>query len=116
MTATVRALFGTPLNAVLTLVMLGLFWLAIPPFVEWAFAHATWDGLSRRNTPLAGRWSVKDEKVCLRQSKPPTLPISFCTPFPEHGEPGVQWASRDVTGTPIKLSLQKGMPAPPVSR
>ncbi|MBN8927612.1 MAG: hypothetical protein BGO51_12650 [Rhodospirillales bacterium 69-11] len=43
-----RALFGTPLNAVLTLAMIGLFWLAIPPFVEWAFAHATWDGLSRK--------------------------------------------------------------------
>lgn len=48
MKATLRALFGTPLNAVLTLVMLGLIALLLPPFVEWALVHATWDGLSRK--------------------------------------------------------------------
>ena len=76
----------------------------------WLHADGTWDGLSRRNTPLAGRWSVKDEKVCLRQSKPPTLPMSYCTSLPPAGEPGVQWTGRDVVGRPIVLSLMKGMP------
>jgi hypothetical protein len=71
----------------------------------------SWDGVARSGVPLAGRWQIKGEKLCMRQSKPPTLPISFCTPFPEHSEPGVQWTSRDVLGTPIRLSLQKGMPA-----
>jgi hypothetical protein len=78
----------------------------------WLHPDGTWDGLSRRGSPLAGRWQLKGDKVCMRQSSPPTLPLSFCTPFPQHSEPGVQWASHDVAGTPIKLSLQKGMPVP----
>jgi general L-amino acid transport system permease protein len=43
-----RALFGTKLNAALTMVMLLLVYLTVPPFLNWALAHATWDGLSRR--------------------------------------------------------------------
>jgi general L-amino acid transport system permease protein len=48
MSAALKALFGTKLNAFLTLAMIGLFWLLVPAFVRWAFVHATWDGLSRR--------------------------------------------------------------------
>jgi general L-amino acid transport system permease protein len=43
-----RALFGTPGNAVMTVVMLGLLWLTVPPFLHWAVADATWEGLSRK--------------------------------------------------------------------
>jgi hypothetical protein len=78
----------------------------------WLHPDGTWAGQSRTGTPLAGRWSVKGPKVCLRQSKPPTLPVSFCTPFPQNTGPGVQWTSRDLAGTPIRLSLQRGMPTP----
>jgi hypothetical protein len=49
---------------------------------------------------------VKGEKVCLRQSKPPTLPISFCQPFPEDPSKGVD--AKDLTGTHIHLKLVKG--------
>lgn len=77
----------------------------------WLHPDGSWDGLSRRGDPLAGRWQLRGGKVCMRQSQPPTLPISFCTAVPQHGEPGVQWASRDAAGRPIQLSLQKGMPA-----
>ena len=48
------ALFGTRLNAALTLVMLALLWLTVPPFLNWALAHATWDGLSRRTCSPTG--------------------------------------------------------------
>ena len=27
---------------------LALLYLTVPPFVEWALAHATWDGLNRK--------------------------------------------------------------------
>jgi general L-amino acid transport system permease protein len=58
MTRLLRALFGTPLNAALSLVMIGLFWLAVPPFVEWAIAHATWTGLSRKTcAPDGACWA-----------------------------------------------------------
>jgi general L-amino acid transport system permease protein len=46
--AFVKALFGTKLNAALTVVMLLLLYLTVPSFVRWAVADATWDGLSRR--------------------------------------------------------------------
>ncbi len=43
-----RALFGTPVNAILTLAMLALFWFTLRPFIQWALIGATWDGLSRK--------------------------------------------------------------------
>lgn len=72
----------------------------------WLQPDGSWSGLSRRGNPLAGKWSVKGEKVCLRQSKPPTLPISFCQPFPEDPVKGIE--AKDLTGTPIHLKLVKG--------
>ena len=44
----VKALFGTKLNAALTLAMLLLIYATVPPFLEWSLAHATWEGLSRK--------------------------------------------------------------------
>jgi general L-amino acid transport system permease protein len=53
-----RALFGSPGNAALTLVMLGLFYLAVPPFLRWAVADATWDAMSRRGcAPDGACWA-----------------------------------------------------------
>jgi len=72
----------------------------------WLQPDGTWTGLSRRGNPLAGKWSVKGEKVCLKQSKPPTLPISFCQTFPSDPTQGVD--AKDLTGTPIHLKLVKG--------
>jgi hypothetical protein len=60
----------------------------------WMHPDGSWDGQSRRGTPLAGRWSVKDGKVCMKQSKPPTLPLAYCTAFPENTYVGVTWARR----------------------
>jgi hypothetical protein len=76
----------------------------------WLHPDGRWTGLSRSNGPLAGNWSVRGEKVCLKQSKPPTLPVAFCTALPATSQPGVQWASRDVAGRAITLSLMKGVP------
>lgn len=72
----------------------------------WLQPDGSWTGLSRRGSDLAGSWRVKGEKVCLKQSKPPTLPISVCQPFPEDPTKGV--AAKDLTGTPIHLKLVKG--------
>ena len=75
----------------------------------WMHPDGTWDGQSRRGTALAGRWSVKDGKVCMKQSKPPTLPVAYCTVFPEKTYVGVSWASKDMSGTPIQLKVVQGM-------
>lgn len=79
----------------------------------WLHPDGSWNGISRRGVALSGQWTLRGDKVCLRQSRPPTLPISYCTPLPANGGPGVQWTGRDVAGRPIRLSLMKGMPATP---
>ena len=75
----------------------------------WMHPDGSWDGQSRRGTPLAGRWSVKGDKVCMKQSKPPTLPVAYCTAFPANTYVGVSWTSKDMSGTPIQLKVVKGM-------
>ena len=77
----------------------------------WLRPDGRWDGLSRSNHPLAGTWSARGDKVCLKQAKPPTLPVAFCTALPSSAQPGVQWSSRDVGGRSITLSLAKGVPS-----
>ena len=44
----VRALFGTPINAALSLAIFALFALVVPQFFRWAFLDATWNAISRR--------------------------------------------------------------------
>jgi hypothetical protein len=77
----------------------------------WLHADGTWNGISRKNKPLAGKWTQRDDKVCMRQTAPPTLPISYCTPIPAGSQPGVQWSGHDVAGRSITLSLMKGVPS-----
>lgn len=72
----------------------------------WMQPDGSWTGESRRGNPLAGKWTVKGEKVCLRQTAPPLLPISFCQTFPDDPATGVD--AKDLTGTPIHLKLVKG--------
>jgi hypothetical protein len=72
----------------------------------WLQPDGSWTGLSRRGNALAGHWTAKGDRVCLRQSKPPTLPISFCENFPQDPEKGVD--SKDITGSRIHLKLVKG--------
>ncbi len=61
-----RALFGSPGNAILSLVMLGLLYLAVPPFLRWAVADATWDGMSRRAcAPDGACWAFVKARFAL---------------------------------------------------
>jgi general L-amino acid transport system permease protein len=43
-----RSLFGTPLNAALSLALIALFGFTMPKFLRWAFLDATWEAISRR--------------------------------------------------------------------
>ena len=73
----------------------------------WLMPDGTWTGRSRRGAPLAGKWSMRGEKVCLRQTSP-AMPFSFCQVLP--ADPEVGLTSKDLVGTPIRLKLVKGMP------
>ncbi len=72
----------------------------------WMKPDGTWTGLSRRGSALAGKWTLKGEKVCLRQTSPPTLPISFCQVLPDNAAKGID--AKDVIGRPIHLELVAG--------
>ena len=71
----------------------------------WLQPNGTWTGLSRRGLDLAGKWTVKGDKVCLSQSKP-RLFGSMCEKFPS--ELGVAVKSKDPTGKIVQLKLVKG--------
>jgi general L-amino acid transport system permease protein len=43
----VRALFGTKLNAAISVLMLAALALTLPPLFRWAFVHAVWDAANR---------------------------------------------------------------------
>lgn len=75
----------------------------------WLHPNGDWDGLGRNNQPLAGHWQLKGDRVCLRQTKPPTLPFSYCTRFPDDPRIGATWTARDFGGTPIRLTVVRGM-------
>ncbi|MBL8773509.1 MAG: hypothetical protein JNK30_19145, partial [Phenylobacterium sp.] len=78
----------------------------------WFKADGTWEAIGRRGKWSAGKWSLKDDKVCLKQSKPFPAPFKYCTVFPAKGGPGVVWTSRDMNGEPIRLTLVKGIERP----
>ena len=49
-----RNLFSSPFNAALTVVALGVLYLALPPLVEWAIIDADWQGETRRDCSREG--------------------------------------------------------------
>ncbi|THD78022.1 MAG: hypothetical protein E7812_12595 [Phenylobacterium sp.] len=75
----------------------------------WLHPDGNWDGVGRSNQALAGHWTLKDDRVCLRQTKPPTLPFSYCAAFPTDPHIGITWTGKDFAGAPIKLTVLKGM-------
>ena len=74
----------------------------------WMQPDGSWVGKSRRGNALAGTWAVKAEKVCVKQSQPPTLPIAYCIAFPADPHVGSSWSAKDMSGTAITLKIVKG--------
>ena len=71
----------------------------------WLQPDGTWTGLSRRGLNLAGKWTEKGDKVCIKQSKP-RLPGSMCNKMPT--ELGQSLQAKDPTGKTIQIKLVKG--------
>ncbi|HEY8573844.1 hypothetical protein [Phenylobacterium sp.] len=78
----------------------------------WLKEDGAYEAIGRRGKPSVGTWSMKGEKVCLKQIKPFRAPISYCTAFPANGGVGATWTGKDISGTPIKLTLLKGVQRP----
>jgi hypothetical protein len=71
----------------------------------WLEPDGSWSGKSRRGLDLAGSWTLKGDKVCLKQSKP-CLPGSMCERFPT--EIGASVSAKDPSGKTVQLKLVKG--------
>ena len=71
----------------------------------WLHPDGTWIGKSRRGKDLAGKWTVKGEKVCMTQSKP-RLFGSMCEVFPSDPKVGID--AKDPMGKTVHLKLVKG--------
>lgn len=78
----------------------------------WFRADGTWEAVGRRGTWSAGKWSLKDQGVCLRQSRPFPAPFRYCTTFPATGGLGAVWTSRDWQGEAIRVTVVKGIERP----
>jgi hypothetical protein len=78
----------------------------------WLHADGGWDAIGRRGKPSSGTWTLKEDKVCLKQVKPFAAPFKYCTRIPADGVVGVKWTSKDMAGEPIKLTLVKGIERP----
>lgn len=71
----------------------------------WLKKDGTYSAKGRRRTPSSGSWSLKADKVCLKQSRPLAAPFRYCTSLPA----GASWKAKAVTGEPITVRIMKGV-------
>ncbi len=71
----------------------------------WLKRDGTYTAKGRRRTPSSGSWSLKADKVCLKQAKPSAVPFRYCTALPS----GESWKAKAVTGEPITVKIVKGV-------
>jgi hypothetical protein len=74
----------------------------------WLKEDGSYTALGRRKKPSSGRWSIKGEKICLKQQKPSAVPFNYCTPTPSGGV-GTTWKAKAVTGEPIEVRVVAGV-------
>lgn len=73
----------------------------------WLSPDGTYAAQGRRGDRTRGRWKLKGDQICMRQSDPPTFPISYCTAVPSGGV-GTTWSARSVFGDRLKVTLVAG--------
>ena len=72
----------------------------------WLNANGSYRAQGRRGKPSSGTWSLKGERICLKQSKPFRAP-TYCTNVVKGGV-GTSWASKAVTGEKIRVTVVDG--------
>ena len=73
----------------------------------WLHPNGSYAAKGRRGDPSSGHWSVRNDKVCLRQSKPFPAPFSYCTGIGA-ARVGASWTGKAVTGEAITIHMVKG--------
>ncbi len=70
----------------------------------WLSEDGTYKAAGRRGDKSSGHWTLKADKVCLKQSSPMATPFSFCTPKPS----STTWKAKAVSGEPITVHIEPG--------
>ena len=73
----------------------------------WLNRDGSYRAQGRRGKPSSGKWSLKGQQICLKQSRPIPGPFSYCTAV-KSGGVGTQWSGKAVTGEPIQIQLVAG--------
>ena len=73
----------------------------------WLNADGSYRAQGRRGKPSSGKWSLKGEKLCLKQQKPVSGPFPYCTPI-KRGGVGTSWIGKAVTGERISIEVVAG--------
>jgi hypothetical protein len=73
----------------------------------WLQADGAYTGKGRKGDQLGGRWTIKADKLCMRQSRPFAIFFSFCAVIPDVGL-NVAWPSRAPTGEAITIRVVPG--------
>ena len=72
----------------------------------WLNRDGTYRAQGRRGKPSSGRWTLKGERICMKQSRP--IPVgSYCTGV-RRGGVGTSWSGKAVTGEPIRIQVVAG--------
>jgi len=73
----------------------------------WLSSDGTYRAEGRKKDRSTGHWTLKGDQICLKQSKPATLPLAYCTAVPSGGI-GSTWSAKSVFGDPLKVKLVAG--------
>jgi hypothetical protein len=73
----------------------------------WLERDGTFRGQGRRGKPSSGKWSMKGQQICLKQTRPFPAPFAYCTEVRQGGV-GTSWSGKAVTGEPVRIELSAG--------
>ena len=73
----------------------------------WLKSDGSYTAEGRKHDRSNGHWSVKADKLCLKQAHPFAFGYVFCTEVPDV-RPGSSWTGKAVTGEAIRIKLVRG--------
>lgn len=72
----------------------------------WLKRDGAYSAKGRHRTASSGTWTLKGERICLKQIRPVRAPFSYCTRLPASD---TVWTAKAVTGEPIRVRIVRGI-------
>jgi hypothetical protein len=73
----------------------------------WLNRDGTYRYQGRKKEMTDGHWTLRGNRVCMRQSHPVAIPFSYCTQV-HAGGVGTSWDGKALTGEKIKITVEPG--------